>query len=156
MIPPLEAVSFTMIVFWIYDTDEYQYLEWQGARRLDAAQAFGELWHDTYWIQFLTVSDEDARGINETSKRVDSIMQDDVDLDPSDDEMGEVPPKGLPPRYHPPTGPVVVKRGRSPPSKSPSRSRSTTRSELPAIPEENAQRFQIGSRSPSMSWSWTA
>ena len=42
-IPPLNAVSYTMIVFWVHDSDEYQHLEWQGARRLDAHHAFGAL-----------------------------------------------------------------------------------------------------------------
>jgi len=73
-IPPLSAVSFTMFVFGVHGSDEYQYLEWQGAKRLEADQAFGVLWHDTYWVQFLTVSEEDARGINESGKRADSIM----------------------------------------------------------------------------------
>eukprot|EP00959_Pyramimonas_sp_CCMP1952_P168879 3528118-Pyramimonas_sp.AAC.1 len=62
-IPEMDAVSFTPFAYWSTGQDGYSYLEWQGTRRLDTTQVFGGRWHDTYWVQFLTVADTDARTI---------------------------------------------------------------------------------------------
>ena len=123
-----------MFVFWVCDSDEYQYMEWQGMRRLDASTAFGPLWHDTCWVQFLTVSDGDARNINEFGRQADEAMPEaDAQMDVPDEDMEDVMPPGLPPRPPPPPAPAVATRGRSPPSLSPPRSRSR---DLPSIPED--------------------
>lgn len=37
-IPPLDAITYIMFVFWVCDSDEYQHMEWQGMLRLDASQ----------------------------------------------------------------------------------------------------------------------
>ena len=57
-------------------------------RRLNAASAFGPLWHETCWVRFLTASDEDARCINEFGKQIDSAMPDvDAPMDGMDENM---------------------------------------------------------------------
>ena len=133
-IPPLDAITYTMFVFWVCDSDEYQYMEWQGMRRLDASTAFGPLWHDTCWVQFLTVSDGDARNINEFGRQADEAMPEaDAQMDVPDEDMEDTMPPGLPPRPPPPPAPAIAARGRSPPSLSPPRSRSR---DLPSIRED--------------------
>ena len=64
-------------------------------RRLDASTAFGPLWHDTCWVQFLTVSDGDARNINEFGWQADEAMPEaDAQMDVPDEDMEDAMPCG--------------------------------------------------------------
>ncbi|CAK0801215.1 unnamed protein product, partial [Prorocentrum cordatum] len=95
-IPEMHAVSFAPFAYWCTGQDGYSYLEWQGARRLDTTQVFGGRRLDTYWVQFLTVADADARTMQREGR--DRALPD-IDMDKAmgsfkDDSNEDVIPAG--------------------------------------------------------------